>query len=71
VKLKDSSGTWREDNAQLKTVISDYFFELFALQVEATDPILLQRVKPRVTPEMNERLVAPFTEEEVKRCCLR
>jgi hypothetical protein len=40
---------------------------LFSSEVAGTDINLLQKVKPRVSAEMNERLLAPFTEEEVKK----
>jgi hypothetical protein len=66
VKLKDTDGIWREGNAQIKPIIQDYFSQLFTSEVEATSQELLQKVKPRVTTEMNERLSSPFTEKEVK-----
>jgi hypothetical protein len=67
VKLKDENGEWREGDAMIKPIIHDYFSQLFSSEVGATDPNLIERVKPRVTTEMNERLVAPFSEEEVKK----
>jgi hypothetical protein len=66
VKLKDAGGTWREGNASIKPIIQDYFSQLFTSEVDNTSQELLQKVKPRVTAEMNERLIAPFTEKEVK-----
>jgi hypothetical protein len=67
MKLKDSDGVLREENNQLKGIITNYFSDLFSSEVDATDVNLLQKVKPRVTAEMDERLLAPFTEEEVKK----
>jgi hypothetical protein len=67
VKIKYDTGVWREGDAMIKPIIHDYFSQLFSSEVGATDPTLINRVKPRVTNEMNERLVAPFTEEEVKK----
>jgi hypothetical protein len=40
---------------------------LFCSEVAETNEDLLQKVKPKVTAEMNERLMAPFTAEEVKK----
>jgi predicted metal-dependent phosphoesterase TrpH len=67
MKLKDSDGVLREENSQLKGIITNYFTDLFSSEVDATNINLLQKVKPRVSAEMNERLLAPFTEEEVKK----
>jgi hypothetical protein len=63
MKLKYSQGVLREENNQLKDIINDYFSGLFSSEVDATDVTLLQKVKPRVSTKMNERLTAPFTEE--------
>jgi hypothetical protein len=32
-----------------------------------TDPAVLDKIQPKVSPEMNEKLLAPFTAEEVKK----
>jgi hypothetical protein len=56
-----------EGTDQLKPLVFDYFSELFTSEVQDTDPILLEKVQPRVTTEMNAMLVAPFTPEDVKK----
>jgi hypothetical protein len=67
VKLKDPDGAAREGNNHIKPIITNSFTDLFSSEVAATDANLLQKVKPHVTMEINERLMAPFTEEEVKK----
>jgi hypothetical protein len=39
---------------------------LFESEIQQTDARLLERVHPRVTNEMNEALLKPYTAEEVK-----
>jgi hypothetical protein len=66
-RLKNSSNIWVEGTDQLKPLVFDYFSELFTSEVQDTDPILLEKVQPRMTTEMNAMLVAPFTPEDVKK----
>jgi hypothetical protein len=51
----------------LKPIVFDYFSNLFTSKVQAVDPALLEKILPRVTEEMNIKLRAPFTAEEVKK----
>jgi hypothetical protein len=44
-----------------------YFTNLFTSEVQATDPAVLEKIQPRITDAMNERLLAPFTAEDVKK----
>jgi hypothetical protein len=67
VKLKDPDGAAREGNNHIKPIITNSFTDLFSSEVAATDANLLQKVKLRATMEINEHLMAPFTEEEVKK----
>jgi hypothetical protein len=71
VKLKGPDGSWREGNSLIKPIITDYFSELFSSEVSETNQELLQKVQPKVTTDMNERLLEPFTEEEVKKALHR
>jgi hypothetical protein len=66
-KLKNDNDVWVEGTENLKPLISDYFTNLFTSEVQATDPALLQKIQPKVDQLMNERLLAPFTAEEVKK----
>jgi hypothetical protein len=64
-KLKDRED-WVEGTDALKPLIFDYFNQLFSSEVNQIDPEMLEKVTLRVTENMNERLLAPFTAEEVK-----
>jgi hypothetical protein len=67
VKLKGDDGNRRERNTLIKPLITEYFATLFTSEVGEMDPEPLLRVKPKVTTEMNEMLIAPFTEDEVRK----
>jgi hypothetical protein len=45
----------------------DYFTNLFASGNNVIDPNFLEKISPRITSEMNSKLLAPFTAEEVKK----
>jgi hypothetical protein len=66
-RLKDENGIWREGTAYLNPMISDYFSGLFSTEVYDTDPSLLQKVHPRVTANMNDTLLRPYTAEDVRK----
>jgi hypothetical protein len=66
-KLKNSDGAWIQGTAYLNPMISDYFSGLFATEVYDTDPEVLNKVVPRVTRVMNDRLRRPFEAAEVKK----
>ena len=51
----------------LKPLILNYFANLFTSEVQATDPAVLEKIQPKVSQEMNDKLLAPFTSEEVKK----
>jgi hypothetical protein len=65
-KLKDKNDNRVEGTESLKPLISGYFTQLFTSEVQHTDPAVLQKIHPKVDDEMNERLLAPFTAEDVK-----
>jgi hypothetical protein len=48
-------------------MISDYFSGLFSIEVYDTNPELLDKINPRVTVEMNDKLRKPFDAAEVKK----
>jgi hypothetical protein len=66
-KLKNSENDWVEGTENLKPLITDYFSNLFTSEVQATDPALLEKIHPKVDQYMNEKLLAPFTADEVKK----
>ena len=66
-KLLDDNGEWKEDNESMKALIDNYFQLLFTSEVSEPNEDVLNKVKPKVTPYMNEALMATYTEEEVKK----
>jgi hypothetical protein len=49
----------------LKPIIFDYFANLFSSEVSSTDAAVLDKIQTKVTPEMNDRLLNPFSAEDV------
>ena len=66
-KLKNDLGDWVEGTDTLKPLIHDYFSNLFTSEVQQCDPVALNKIHRKVTQEMNEKLAAPFTAEEVRK----
>jgi hypothetical protein len=66
-RLKNEANQWVEGTEGLKPIVFDYFSNLFSSEVQATDPVLLEKIHPRVTVEMNEKLKVPYSTEEVKK----
>lgn len=64
--LLDDNGNIVEGDS-LAILINDYFSGLFTSEVNAANEEVLDKVKPRVTPAMNDHLLAPFTSEEVRK----
>jgi len=51
----------------MKTMVKDYFENLFSSEVNNVDEGVLGDVERKVTAEMNQLLMAPFSREEVKK----
>jgi hypothetical protein len=66
-KLQDVTGNWIEDEQNLANHIKGYFSTLFSREVTDPDMEVINKVQPCVTEEMNSRLRAPYTREEVKK----
>jgi hypothetical protein len=66
-RLKNGSDIWVEGTEMLKPLVFDYFSQLFTTEVHATDPSFLEKIQPRVTSDMNTKLLAPFTADDVKK----
>lgn len=65
-KLLDENGVWVQDR-EMKNHIMAYFSRLFTSEVNQLDPMVLSLVKRKVTNEMNNALLAPYTAEEVRK----
>ena len=66
-RLLDDTGVWREGMDEINSIITGYFSNLFTSQVNVPNRNVLDHVHTRVTTDMNERLMAPYTAEEVKK----
>jgi hypothetical protein len=66
-KLKNDQNEWTEGTDQLKPLIFHYFSNLFLSEVNELDPAMMEKILPRVTDLMNEKLLAPFSPEDVKK----
>lgn len=66
-RLKDDRGDWIEGMDELNAHIQSYFGDLFTSEVNQTDPTVLEKVNTKVTEQMNDMLMAPFTAEEVRK----
>jgi hypothetical protein len=60
-----------EGTEMLKPLVFDYFSNLFTSEVHETDPEFLEKILPRVTPLMNEKLTPPISADEVRRAVFR
>ena len=69
-RLKDDNGQWLEGNSSLNWHVQNYFSNLFSSEVNQTDPMLLEKVHSKVTDQMNNMFMAPFTMEDVHKAML-
>jgi hypothetical protein len=58
MKLIDDNGNHIEGTTYLNPLVSDYFVGLFTTEVDESDPVLLSRMIPKVTEQINNGLVA-------------
>ena len=59
-------GQWLEGTSVINHLIHSYFTILFTSEVYETDPNFLAKVKEKVTVQMNEMLLNPYSSVEVK-----
>jgi hypothetical protein len=57
-KLKNNEGDWVEGTDPLKPLIYDYFVNLFTSEVQVVDEALLDKIQPKVSQDMNEKLLS-------------
>jgi hypothetical protein len=65
IKRLKHEDNWVEGTNALKPIILQYFSNLFSSEVQDVDLELLNKIYPKVTPLMNEGLLAPFSPEDV------
>ena len=65
-KLKRPDGQMIEELQEMGDLISTFYKELYTLEGTEDMASVLNTVPAKVTPEMNDQLLAPFEEKEVK-----
>jgi hypothetical protein len=65
--LVDENGIKHEDHDGMCDVVLEYFTKLFTTEISAHEENVLDGVQRKVTAEMNIGLLAPFTEEEIRK----
>ena len=65
--LVDDQGVRHEDVEMMGEMVQEYFTHLFTSEVNDVDDEVLVDVNQKVTSEMNQFLLAPFSREEVKK----
>ena len=65
-RLRRDDGVWVEGAEQLKEHVVSYFCNMFTSVAGPDNNQILRTVSPRVNAQMNERLTAVYTKEEVK-----
>jgi hypothetical protein len=66
-QLKDPTGVFVEGTDLLNPIIENYFTNMFATDNPSMDLNFLEKVIPRVTVDMNTKLMAPFLVDDVKK----
>lgn len=64
--LVDDNGVRQEDQSIMSGMIKEYFTTLFTKEVQEVEEGILSDVDRRVTADMNQLLLAPFSKEEVR-----
>ena len=64
--LVDDNGIRHEDSNTMRSMVHNYFAHLFQTEPYEINDDVLNAVKLKVTPEMNQGLLAPFSCDEVK-----
>ena len=65
--LVDDQGVKHEDIEKMREMVQHYFVNLFSSETQEVDLAVLLDVNRRVTTDMNQILMAPFSREEVKK----
>jgi hypothetical protein len=65
--LVDDQGVRHEDMQTMGAMVKEYFEKLFTSEVMEIDDEILDDVDRKVSVEMNQLLLAPFSKEEVKK----
>lgn len=64
-KIKDHNGNWKEGDVEVGKILRAYFLDLFTSVNPCDLHQVIESVKPRVTGQMNDFLLQPYTEREI------
>jgi len=64
-RLQDGNDHWVEDEEQLEKLLLDYFNNIYKSKGVQDLSQIIDLVQPRITAEMNQRLMHPYTPQEV------
>lgn len=65
-QLKKADGSLTEDVGEMQAMTTDFYKSLFQTEGTSNMDAVLNTVPCKVTRDMNEKLLAPFSEAEVK-----
>ncbi|KAL5539433.1 hypothetical protein UlMin_045908 [Ulmus minor] len=70
--LFSNAGEWNTDPGKILGIISDYFQDIFLSSSPSTSDFasVLSCVHPKVTTDMNNQLLRPFTSEDIKKALM-
>ncbi|CAE6132178.1 unnamed protein product [Arabidopsis arenosa] len=63
--LQDEDGNIKTSEEEIQDIIHAYFEQLYTSAGTHQVDSVLQHIQPKVTPEINSKLLAPVTEEEI------
>ncbi|XP_048601936.1 uncharacterized protein LOC106377234 isoform X1 [Brassica napus] len=66
VGLYDTDGNWIIEEQGVEKVAVEYFDDLFQTTAPSEFNCFLEEVSPSITPQMNQWLIRPATEEEIR-----
>ena len=65
VGLQDLDGVWQEEKEGVEGIIMDYFTSIYRSDQPNSFEVSLSAISIRVSPNMNEELIADFKVDEV------
>lgn len=71
LKIKDEEGHWVENPCRVRQLVDDHFIQIFSSGGSLNWGELLDCIRPCVTAEMNESLLQPVSEVEIKDAALK
>ncbi|CAE6123705.1 unnamed protein product [Arabidopsis arenosa] len=63
--IQDATGYLHTNEKDIQGIITSYFSDIYSSSCRANLDQVLQHISPKVTPEINQKLTAPITEEEI------